>query len=145
MGFLLKTLFILIIIAVIGGFVINQIPSLKQRVIETINPAVKEGRLLGEMKINLDQLESGLDDLPKSPNPADLKTKIKTSKDLLAKSRELLNGISAVNQSNSGLLKQGLTKIIDSFIDKMPFPADHLSPTSNVSAAPVITCSPPSK
>ena len=71
MGFAIKSLLFLLIIAVVGGFIINQIPSLKERVIEAINPAAKEERLLGKLKANLDELGKNLDEAGKQKSPMD--------------------------------------------------------------------------
>ena len=72
MGFAIKSLLFLLIIAVVGGFIINQIPSLKERVIEAINPAAKEERLLGKLKANLDELGKNLDEAGKQKSPMSL-------------------------------------------------------------------------
>ena len=132
MGFLAKSILILLLIAVAGGFIINQIPSWKQWVIEVINPAAKEARLLGELKNNLDELD-------KSFNSSDNNDPKKRG-DLISKSKTIVDEISSVNQKNSGIIKQGIGKIIDSFIDKTPYPADHLraSPTNT----PALSCAP---
>jgi hypothetical protein len=123
MGFLVKSALILLLIAVAGGFIINQIPSWKQRVVEVVNPAAKEARLLGELKTNLEELD-------KSFNSSDNNDPKKRG-DLISKSKTLVDEISSINQKNSGIIKQGIGKIIDSFIDKTPFPADHLQVKSS--------------
>lgn len=115
--------------AVAGGFLINHTPSWKQRVIEVVNPAAKEARLLGELRANLDELGSLLDSSGNS-SP-------KKSGDLITKSKNLVNEIAATNQKNSGIIKQGIGKIIDSFIDKTPYPADHLRVTTSNSPSPI--------
>lgn len=121
MGFFVKSFLILLVIAVAGGFLINQIPSWKQRVIEIVNPAAKEARLLGELKVNLDELSGALNSSaePSSDNKS-------RNKDLIDKSRNLVGEIMSTNQANSGIIKQQIGKIIDAFIDRTPYPADHL-------------------
>lgn len=114
---------------------INQIPSWKQRVIEVINPATKEARLLGELKTNLDEL----DNLFSSASGTDPKKKT----DLISKSKRLVDEIAASNQKNSGIIKQGIGKIIDAFLDKTPYPADHLKIANTASQSATIC--PPSK
>jgi len=52
-------------LAVGAYFALNQIPSLKERVIEAINPAAKERRLLGELKVNLDEIDKSLQEAAK--------------------------------------------------------------------------------
>ena len=116
MRFLIKTAAVFLITAIAGGFLINQIPSWKQRVIEIINPAAKEARLLGELTASLDELDNNLGD--------------GENKNLLDKSREILQNITDLNQKNSGIIKQQVGKIIDALIDRTPYPADHLQSTT---------------
>lgn len=126
MGFLLKTFITLIIVAVGGSFLINKIPSLKQRVIETINPAAKEARLLGELGGTFDELESSINQTAELKSPTEVKKKVTASKDILARSKELLKEASNVNDQNSGIISSTLGRIVDSLVDRTPFPADHL-------------------
>ncbi|MBI4120303.1 MAG: hypothetical protein HY454_02450 [Parcubacteria group bacterium] len=120
MGFLVKSLLAILFIAVGGGFVINKVPSWKQGVIEVINPAAKEARLLGELKVNLDELDSAINS----------GGNVSRGKNLITKSRGLVDEITAVNQKNSGIIKQQVGKIIDALIDRTPYPADHLQTVS---------------
>ncbi len=126
MGFLVKSFLVILLIAVAGGFLINSIPSWKQHVIEVINPAAKEARLLGEMKTNLDEL---------SKNTSDPQ-----AKSLLSKSQDLLQNITDINQNNSGIIRQSVSKIIDALIDRTPYPAENLTTSESTSPTPV--CSP---
>ncbi|MEX1063960.1 MAG: hypothetical protein WD898_02685 [Candidatus Paceibacterota bacterium] len=135
MALAIKTLFIVLIAAVVGGFVLNRAPELKQKVIETINPVAKERRLLGELTLNLDALSSSVDSLSGSSDNPDFQTKIASSKDLVQKSKELLKSLTESKQ-DSGIIKSQVGKIIDSLIDKTPFPADHLQ--SKESSTPLV-------
>lgn len=110
----------MLLIAISGGFLINQIPSWKQRVIEVVNPAVNEARLLGELTASLDELDKNIDTNNAGKN-----------KDLIDKSRTILQNITDLNQKNSGIIKQQIGKIIDALIDRTPYPADHLSSTAD--------------
>lgn len=115
MGFILKTLIILVVIGVGGSFLINRLPNLKQRVIEVVNPDAKEARLLNELGGTLNELESNINQ----------KINTKGNGDLITKAKGLLNQVAQANQ-DSGIVGSTLGKIIDSLIDKAPFPADHL-------------------
>lgn len=130
MSFLLKSAIAVLVVAVAGGFLVNQIPSWKQRVIEVINPAAKEARLLGELKANLDELENSFNSSGGSSS--------KESGDLIARSKNLVDEITATNQKNSGIIKQQVGKIIDAFLDKTPYPADHLQITNTASQSAAI-------
>lgn len=120
---MLKTLIVLIIIAVGGSFLINHIPQWKQKVIETVNPAAKEARLLNDLAGSLNEIESNINQTPNPKNQADLKTKITSN---LTKAKNLLKEAAKTNEQNSGIISSTLGKIVDSFIDKTPFPADHI-------------------
>lgn len=137
MGLALKSLLVLLLIAIGGGFIINQVPSWKQKVIEIINPAAKEARLLGELTSSLDDLNNLIDGAASSKNPRDLDEKIKKSQELLRESKSLVSEISLTNNKNSGIVKQQIGKIVDAFLDKTPYPADHLSPATN-STSPLV-------
>ncbi len=139
-GIVIKSLIFFLIIAVVGGLVINQIPSLKERVIEAINPAAKEERLLEELQANLDEIDKSLDEAAKQKGAGKIQEKISNSKGLLEKSRNLLGEISKINQ-DTGVIGSQIGKIIDALSDQTPYPADHIQNT-NESPAPVYSCPP---
>lgn len=124
MGWFVKIFFGLLGIAVIGGFVINRMPDFKRRVVEIINPAAKEGRLLGELNTILDGLGGNTD-------PA-------KSKDLVDKARGIASELTSHNQKNSGIIKQQVGKIVDALLDRTPYPADHLQASPNTSVSPLV-------
>ncbi len=137
---MIKFLIFLLIIAAIGYFVINQIPSLKERVIEVINPAAKERRLIGELKANLNELSKSLDEVGKQKSPADTRSGIKNSQSILGESQNLLEKISNIN-GDAGIIGSQIGRIINAFSDKTPYPADHLqSPAAP--PIPVYSCPP---
>lgn len=136
---MLKFLIILIALAVGSYFVINQIPSLKERVIEAINPTAKEERLLGELKANLDELSQNLDEAGNQKSPADVKNGVKKSQSLLGKSQNLIEEISKIN-SGTGMIGSQIGRIINAFSDRTPYPADHLQAPQT--SAPSVSCAP---
>ena len=131
MSFLLKSAIVILVVAVGGGFLINQVPSWKQKVIEVVNPSAKQARLLGELKTILDELDKSLGS---SGSEADAK-----NGELVSKSKKIVDEIATANQKNSGIIKQQVGKIIDVFLDKTPYPADHLK----ISPAPSPLVCPP--
>lgn len=139
-GIVIKFLLFLLIIAVIGYFVIDQIPSLKERVIEAINPAAKEARLLGKLKVNLDELSKNLDEAEKQKSSADVKSGIKNGQSLLGKSQGLMEEILKIN-GETGIIGSQIGKIINAFSDQTPYPADHLQ-SSVTPPVPVYSCPP---
>jgi len=139
---MLKILIFLIILAVGAYFALNQIPSLKEKVIEAINPAAKERRLLGELKVNLDEIDKSLQEATKQKQADKILEKINNSQNLLKNSKDLLGEISKIN-SNTGVIGSQIGKIIDALSDKTPFPADHLK-TAAESSLPICSCPPPS-
>jgi len=140
MAFAVKTLFAVLIAAVVGGFAINHVPALKQKVVEVINPAAKERRLLGELTENLEEISQSFSAL--DPTDPDYETKIEDSKNLLKKSKELLQGISDAKQ-NTGVVRSQIGKIIDTLIDKTPFPADHIQGNASNDQQIPLVCPPP--
>lgn len=107
-----------------GGFVINRIPDWKQRIVEVINPAAKEGRLLGELDAVLNELDANTDPVK--------------NKGLIDKARNIATELTSHNQKNSGIIKQQLGKIVDALLDRTPYPADHLQTPAHVNTSPVI-------
>lgn len=130
---MLKIVLSFLFIAIAAGFVINQVPSWKQKAIEVINPAAKEARLLGELKANLDELDNALSSSDGGS---------KNGSDLVSKSKKLVDEIASSNNKNSGIIRQQIGKIIDVFLDKTPYPADHLSETKKETPAIVICQTP---
>ncbi len=94
MGFLIKSFFVLLIIAVAGGFIINKTPSLKERLVEIVNPAAKESRILGDLGVTLNQIDKEISGVQSVKNTKDLEAKIAKSRALLKRSGELLGNIS---------------------------------------------------
>ncbi len=139
-GFVIKFLLFRLIIAVIGYFVINQIPWLKERLIEVINPAAKEARLIEELKANLNELSKSLDEVGKQKSLADTRSGIKNSQSILGESRGLIEKISKIN-ADTGVIGSQIGKIINAFSDQTPYPADHLQ-SSVTPPVPVYSCPP---
>ena len=137
MGFLVKTLLLLAIIVFAGYFAINNIPSLRANIIETFNPSIKEGRILGALEENLNQLDTTIAGAANSKNSTDLANKIKQSKDLLTESKKLLNEATIINGNDTGIIKSTIGGIINALTDSTPFPADHLTPPTPT-PAPVV-------
>lgn len=133
MGFILKILIILVVIGVGSSFLINRLPNLKQKVIEVVNPDAKEARLLNELGGTLNELELNINQ----------KINTKGNGDLITKARGLLNQAAQANQ-DTGIVGSTLGKIIDSLIDKTPFPADHLKLESLDNSNQVNNCPTPS-
>lgn len=137
---MIKFLIFLLIITAIGYFVINQIPSLKERVIEAINPAAKEARLLGELEINLDEIDKSLEEATEQKGSGRILEKINNSRNLLENSKNLLSEISKIN-GDTGIIGSQIGKIINAFSDQTPYPADHLQ-SSVAPPTPVYSCPP---
>ncbi len=134
-----KFLIILIVLAAGVYFAVNQVPSLKERVIEAVNPAAKEARLLGELKTNLDEIDKGLKEAAEQKGTDKIREKINNSKGLLEDSKNLLGEISKIN-GGTGIISSQIGKIINAFSDKTPYPADHLRIPQ--ASAPPAPCAP---
>jgi hypothetical protein len=137
---MLKFLIILIVLATGAYFVINQIPSLKARVIEAVNPAAKEARLLGELKANLDEIDKSLGEVTEQKGTDKIREKINNSKNLLENSKNLLSEISKIN-GDAGMIGSQIGKIINALSNQTPYPADHLQ-SSAAPPTPIYSCPP---
>ena len=122
------------VIGIGGSFLINYLPAFKEKVIETINPAAKEARLLNELGGTLNELELNLKQ----------KTSAKNNAELITKARNLLSEAADTNNKDQGLVYSTLGKIISSLIDHAPFPADHLQLPNITSLTSTNNCPSPS-
>lgn len=92
----------------------DKIESYKQRIIEAVNPATKERRLLGELESNLDRFSATLDQL--SPSE---KQKISTA---LGSAKSILQELKETNQKTD--LAANLSNILQKIVplDLRPSP-----------------------
>lgn len=136
-------LFVWFLVVLVGGVsIINFVPSLKQKVVEIANPSIKEAKVLGELTTTLDQIGSSLTDLQNSKNAKEIGGKIKDTKDLVQKSKELLRQAGELN-GNPGLIKSVIGQVIQSVVDRSLFPADHIKTSSENEEQRVIYECPP--
>jgi hypothetical protein len=84
-----------------GGSVlaVNLVPSLKGNIIETINPRIKEQKLVSELQKNLDALSNS--------------SVVTKNNAVVAKSQELLKQISDLNVEHTGLVDAVISKVAD--------------------------------
>jgi len=137
---MIRLITILIILATGAYFAVNQIPSLKERVIEAVNPAAKERRLLGELSANLDEIEKKLEEAGREKEEAAAREKIKSSAALLEKSKGIMAEISKINEG-AGIIGSRVGKVIDALFGGTPYPADHLR-TASEPPIPACVCPP---
>lgn len=140
---MLKYLFYAVLLAAAGGLVLSQVPSLKQRAIEVINPAAKERRLLGELKTNLDALDGSLKGLSEKSDKKDLLDRMKSAQTFLSRSQELVGTVGAINLKNAGFIQSQISKLIDEFTDSTPFAAEILGVKKDNPAATPVNCPQP--
>ena len=134
MGTLLKIGAFVIIAGVATGFFINKTPDLKQRVIEYINPAVKERRLISELEDKLNEIDNEIVNLAEENNSEEKAKQVQKTRDLIEQAKNIQSDLEETNGKNDGIIQASLTKIIDSFIDDTPYPADHLEITEELKA-----------
>ncbi len=105
-----------------GGSVlaVNTIPSLKANIIETVNPRVKEQKLVRELQKSLDALADS--------------AVIAKNKAAITKSQELLQQISELNGEHAGLVDSIISKVADVMLGtattSTPTPVPQTTPTS---------------
>jgi len=112
MGTLLKLILIIAIIAVVGGYIVNNSDELKQSAVEFVNPAAKEERLLGELSENLDLLESqSRTTTSETSDPKDGIVKGVISTSLIEESRELIKEIQKINEGKTSTVSSSVSRI----------------------------------
>ncbi len=124
------------IVVLVGAtwLVVQNVPSLRQWAVEIINPAVREGKVLGILKTNMDDLEGVLNDLSQAKNVQEAKTAAEKGRAILKDSSTLVQEVSAINGSISKALGSQLNKVLDVLgINSAP------SPTADM---PLRSCSP---
>ena len=124
-------------IALLAGaswLIMQRVPSLRQWAIEIINPAAREGRVLGALKTNLDELDGVLGDLSQAKNVQEAKTAAEKGRTILKDSSALIQEVAAINSSNGKALESQLSRFMD-VMGINPAP----SPTANV---PLFSCPP---
>lgn len=135
MGFLLRTIIGVVGITVVGGFIVNQIPSLRQSAVEFINPAAKESRLISDLDKNLSQLEAHLTPSTPSQNQ-DIGGEVLETKDLLAHSRSIISDLQESNKNNSGLVKSAVNAVTKVLFNSTPQPTSDPASQSQNSPTP---------
>lgn len=135
MGFLLRTIIGIVGVTVVGGFIVNQIPSLRESAIEFINPTAKESRLISDLDSNLSQLEARISSPTNDGRTSEGPTAA-TTKDLITKSRSLISDLRDANQNNSGLVRSTVSTITKALFDNTPHPASDPTAQSQNSGTP---------
>ena len=135
MGFILKGVVGLFLLVVVGGFAINSIPSLRDKVLELVNPAVKESGLISQIEKNLNELDLKLAQ-NSTGNAGSNNNDISASRILIANTKSLLADVQDLNKkdADSSLVSLALNKVAGLLIDKTPYPAEDLT----TSAIPLV-------
>lgn len=108
-----------------GAYVaVTQVPSLKTRVTEYVNPRVKEARLINQLQSDLQVLGD------QTTAPATIRQTASKAKDLAAQ-------IAAINDNSSGLVPTIVTKVRDAASAIAP-----LLPASVAQFLPIATPAP---
>jgi hypothetical protein len=81
------------------------------------------------MTASLDEINKNFEEMGGQQDPG-LKEKITNSQNLLKKSKELLQSVSEIN-NDKGVIGSQLGKIIDAFSEKIPYPAEDLTPSGS--------------
>lgn len=111
----------LFIILVLAGLIIlnkEKVSDYKKKIIEAVNPAVKEKRLLGELGSSLDQLENLLSGKENLPSQGEVNKKAKTALNSFKKTLEELR---ETNEKTD--LGASLSNLIQKFIPLVSEPS----------------------
>ncbi len=90
----------------------DKVEDIKRRVIETINPAVKEKRLIGELGSSLDNLDSLLSG--KNSNAKSSEENIKRVKSAVSGAKKVLDELQETNRQTD--LGANLSNLIQKFL-----------------------------
>ena len=124
----------LALLAGASWLIMQRVPTVRQWAIEAVNPAAREGRVLGALKTNLDDLDDMLGDLSQAKNIQEARTAAEKGRALLKDSSALIQEAAAINSSSGKALESQLSRVMDVLgIDPAP------SPTANM---PLISCPP---
>ncbi|PJE51585.1 MAG: hypothetical protein COV29_00290 [Candidatus Yanofskybacteria bacterium CG10_big_fil_rev_8_21_14_0_10_36_16] len=118
MGWIIKIVAFVAVVSLTSGFVITKVPDLKQKVVEYINPAEKERRILGELDQVLEDLEDTAMQVSDFDSPEEVREKISKAAELINKAQDLRLQAQEANDKDQGLVRSGMTRIIDSFTSK---------------------------
>ncbi|HEY4484438.1 MAG TPA: hypothetical protein VI978_01810 [Candidatus Paceibacterota bacterium] len=102
--------FTLLIAAVLVVLNREKVENFKQSIIETVNPAVKEKRLIGELKNNLESLDALLSD----KSTASKDEKIKKANIAISDAQKTLEELQQTNQKSD--LGANLSNLIQKFV-----------------------------
>ncbi len=119
MRFLIKMFFYLGIVAAGAYFAVNNIPSLKANILETVNPRIEEGQLVRTLQQTLEELDSTLS----SEGTATTTVTTQKKQQLVAESQELLREIADINDKRDSVAVGIVTKAVDALIGTTASPA----------------------
>lgn len=116
-AFFAKIIFLFAGVLAMMWFATNHVPGFRERALALISPRAKEATLLKTLSRNLDALETGMS--RKAPGSgSDGETQR-----LIADSRKLAAEIDELNAENSGLLKEGFSKLAEMTLGRTPAPS----------------------
>lgn len=124
---MIKAFFVLILLAVGGYFAVNNIPALRERVIEVINPSAKQARLVDELDDNLGQIQSAIGEIAGTQTASARNTQVSKIKTLISESNKTISDLQESQNANSGLVKSIINKITSNLFDSTPYPAEDLT------------------
>lgn len=130
-----KPLLIVAVLAGAGMFLIGRIPSWKQQAIEVINPAEREARVLGALKVNLEALEEALSQVGGAKTLKEVAAELDKTKDIINDSQKLADEAASINQSAAKALSSQLGQLVNIF-------SDTPQPGTPILTTPAASCTP---
>ena len=140
MVFLFKLLLWVVVLGVGGGLVINHLPDLKTKVMEIVNPAVKQARVLGDASTKLTALQAAITAATATNDSSERNAKLAEGQTLIHQMTELLVQADDISK-NTGVFSAAAGQVAETLINSLPATANNLlnfSQSSTPSVSPIV-------
>ena len=132
---MIKSFLVIAVLVGAGTFLLGRIPSWKQQIVEVINPAEREAKVLGTLKTNLNALESTLNETARAKTPKEISTGLEKTRNILTDSQTLVDQITSINQGTAKALASQLGQLANIF-------SDTPEPGTPITTPPAASCLP---
>lgn len=119
MGLIIRGTLLIGTLVSVYFFMMNRVPEWKNNLVESINPQVREGKIIDTLDKNLNQLSGNISG--KVAGASD-------TEKIIEESMKLLSELSEINNENSGIAKQAMTKIISTVTGGLVSPSNPATP-----------------
>jgi len=122
-----------------GWLAIENIPGLKGQTMALISPRIKEAKMLTTLGQHLDTIQANAQTLTSTASGVTRTQLLEKNKKLIQESKTLLESISDLNSQDSGIVKTGVSTLVNMVLGSSPTP----SPASGATPVPAVACPTP--